>query len=84
MAYAIFSTVSLRRKVELECTAALELPTFFLKGTAPFGSFLEPCTCAQLHLKIQFRIAFECHFGVILKIQFRQHWHTLFVLVQFS
>ena len=41
MAYTIFFEVSLRREAELECTAALELPTFFLKGTARFGSFHE-------------------------------------------
>lgn len=52
MAYAIFFTVSLRREVELECTAAVELPTFFLKALPPFWQL--PCTCAYLHLNFQF------------------------------
>lgn len=48
MAYAICVTMSLRHEVELEWSCLFS----FLKDTAPFCSFHEPCTCARLHLKI--------------------------------
>lgn len=69
MAYAIFFTVSLRREVELECTAAVELPTFLLEGTPPFGSF-------HAHVPICISISNFVNIAVILfvLVQFPRSW----------